>query len=200
MIEHRGAVPAAMLVAMLATGCHSGQEPTGAPPPVAPAANPVGLSAHVDGSKFQAGQPIPIALTVANQSPVTCGLVAMADTTVQVTRLTRDGQPVNPDFGTATYEVVVQQLQQDSVREVAPGQSIDLDDFGAQPEGRPGDLALTSFTAQTSGDAVAARFPMTQPGHYVIELQYLMPALPADTSARLCTGSSPATTVEVDIA
>jgi hypothetical protein len=109
--------------------------------------------------------------------------------TVHLNNVVRDGHPLTPTFGRASFEVALPAMLGETVRLIEPGASIQLD-FTSRATGQPGMKAVATYTAEPGGGAITSYWTVTEPGEYSFDVQYMMPTLPKSFGTRLCPGPS----------
>ena len=182
--------------------------------PVRPAAaDPVGadrgvrwevVSARAD---YRAGEPVRLIGTVTNLAGEACGLADLADGTVQVLGLTRDGQRLSPRFARAAYVDGLDTAVAARLRVVPAGGRLTVL-AGAGRVG--GELFLRVVEPLPDGDGLVALWPVGAPGRYEVTLSYLVPQVSgppahpatdpaADPRRRPCHGAAAPVTVAFTI-
>lgn len=146
--------------------------------PAAPAsaAPPVELAVSVPKAQFSPDETVPVSFTVTNRTAAACSLVAVADGTVQVVSVTRDGTPVAPVYGTADYYNGIEDVLRSRLVTAQPGQSASFTAAG-----------LFAVVPLPAGDGLASRWDIAAPGRYEATVTYQAPVLAGVTT---CVGTS----------
>jgi hypothetical protein len=88
---------AAFIVAATIAWSSSPSQPTWA------ANDPPALTASTAAASYAPGEPVQLTFTVANRGSSPCRVVGLADGTIQVLSMTRDGAPVTAQLSTTYY-------------------------------------------------------------------------------------------------
>ncbi|MGH3738474.1 MAG: VWD domain-containing protein, partial [Micromonosporaceae bacterium] len=129
-----------------------------------PADQPISLALSAPKTAVSAGDPVTLNATVTNRGDGSC---ATPDGTIQIISVTRDGEPVRPDFFHAGYANSYAAHLDANLKPAKPGKAVT---FPLTERSR-----LTSVTPTPTGNGVGATWRLDQPGEYVIKASYRMP-------------------------
>ncbi|MGO1053280.1 VWD domain-containing protein [Crossiella sp. CA198] len=146
-------------------------------PAVAAAETPVEVAIQ---SRGVGGGPGELTMTVTNRGERPCKLAATPAGTVEVLSVTRDGQPVEPEFIQTAYHAGFDAMFAAATREVAPGQSLSF------PLTEGG--ALDTVTP-VPGGGLGAHWALEQAGRYAVTAAYRMPRDVEIGEGSVCAGA-----------
>jgi hypothetical protein len=161
---------------------------------------------HLSGStaepKYRLGEPVSLQWTVTNGIEASCQLSRVADGSLVITNVTRNGSLVVPALETADYVTGLAVRITHNLISVKPGSSMHIRLHSA--------LGITSRSASTviqtlqsvswspTEQDIATVWPLNRPGNYVISAVYALPGLPGLPDGA-CHGHSSAATVSFTV-
>ncbi len=151
-----------------------------------------GLSVTSAQATYGSGDDVSLIFVVSNGSPAPCQLSTVADATIDIVAMTRDGQPVKPAQASAYFGTGLQTSLRQGLRTVPAGAKVRLSSAAI-------DAALVAVTPIAGGGGAVTLWPVGTAGHYVLSVVYAAPTLPASTVPQ-CAGVSSAATVSFTIA
>jgi hypothetical protein len=180
------AVAAALTGALLAAACTSPRPKPGPTDP--PPRDGIGITITSVKSEYRRGEPIALSVVLTNGRSSACRISRVAEGSVAILSLTRDGNPVAPVLVNGDYLGGFTEFLGANQVPLAPGASITVpwtSDGGTSP-GNP--AALPTSTMDTLDRALIGYWPVAEPGRYEVSARYT-PSL-AGGSADACPGSS----------
>ncbi|WFE93180.1 VWD domain-containing protein [Micromonospora sp. WMMD987] len=182
-----------VLVAALA----SGSAP--APAHAGPAGAGLGLELRTVAPRYLPGEPIRLTLAVTNATGATCALATVADGTVRVTSVRRDGQDLVPALGRSFYGDGIAAAATAGPATVEPGgtATVSLVSVRTQDGADAGAVVLRSVAATPDGGGLDTRWPVGAPGRYEVTAAYT--ALPVTGLDDTCTGATALRTVSFTV-
>jgi VWD domain-containing protein len=160
----------------------------------AEAAEPLELSVGVAEPTFAQGEPIRLTATITNHTGSSCLLSNVADGTLRVVGVTRDGEPVSPRFGAASYLDGYTGYLRQSLTDVAAGKSVRLALDATVTRG----TRLAVAQPLPSGAGMLAAWPLDEPGAYRVSMIYQVPQLPR-SDRQPCAGASGVSEVDFTV-
>ncbi|WP_432906957.1 VWD domain-containing protein [Micromonospora matsumotoense] len=172
----------AVLVAALAAG------PVAAS--AAPAGGGLGLDLRTTAPGYAPGAAIRLTLAVTNATGAACGLATVADGTVQVTSVRRDGQELVPALGRSFYGDGIGAAATAGAAIVEPGASVTVSLVSARVHdgADAGAVVLRSVAATPDGGGLDTLWPVGAVGRYEVTASYA--ALPVTGLDAPCTGAT----------
>ncbi|MCO1574238.1 VWD domain-containing protein [Crossiella sp. SN42] len=158
-----------------------------AAPTAAAAETPIEVSIQ---QRDDARGPDGLTMTVTNRGDRPCTLAATAAGTVEVLSVTRDGQPVEPEFIQTAYHAGFDAMLTATARQVAPGQSLSFP--------LTADAALAAVSPVPAG-GLGSHWALERPGRYVVTAAYRMPAGTAADDGPVCDGASAPATAALEV-
>lgn len=148
------------------------------------------LSADAVTGASVAEAEIPIELTIVNRSSTPCQIAALANGTVRVTGVMRDGRAVTPTFGEVRYVSSLTQQAENSLQMLQPGREAKL----LMTVVKEGEVrTLSTVDALPGSGGVTSNWAMQTPGQYRISAVY---STPQSIGQAPCRGTSDVATVE----
>lgn len=144
-----------------------------------------GVASDQPGLQLRIEAADPVRIIVVNEG-APCRLSSLADGAVTIAAVQRDGQPTEPFVTAAYYHDGLAATRAEFTEVVPTGGSLEL----RSATGDDGALHSVSFTS--SGPALRASYPLTEPGTYQIHAQLNVPHDPADLADACVGGAAPA--------
>ena len=154
------------------------------------------LTTRTSQPTYVLGQPITLTATVTNRSGSTCSLSTVPDGALRVLTMTRDGIPVSPTFGSASYLDGYPGHLRGNLTPVPNGRSVAIHLEGMSSEA--GGTYLASTQPLPAGATSLTAWPLDQTGAYQVSMRYQVPRL-ASAEMQPCTGTSGLSTVDFSI-
>lgn len=159
----------------------------------APPASGLTLTASTPAERYDLGQPVPLTLSVTNNTGTPCSLATAPNGALHVTEVVRDGVALEPSLGSAFFTDGLEPELRRSLRATAPGETVSVT-ADARRYGAGGDPSLLSVDALPGGHGVAGLWPVGAAGRYVVSATYAVPAI-SMPGGEVCPGSSDVATV-----
>lgn len=165
------------------------------PASAAPPAGGLGLDLRTSTPRYAPGEPVRLTLAVTNDTGAACALATVADGTVQVTSVRRDGRELTPALGRSFYGDGIAAAATAGTVTLAPGQSVTVPLVGVRVHDGDGDdaVVLRSVTATPDGGGLDTRWPVGAAGRYEVTASWT--ALPVTGLTDPCTGTTALRTV-----
>jgi hypothetical protein len=160
---------------------------------------PLELDLRPAQSSYGLDEPIRVGFSVTNTSGAPCGLARVAEGTVQVVSVRRDGQELVPVLGRSFYLDGIGSAIASGMVSTEPGSTVDVAlvsvrvDDGAEPDA----VVLRSVAAAPGGGGLDALWPVGAPGRYEVTASYAIP--PVGGAVTPCAGATSAQTVEFTV-
>ncbi|MBO4160589.1 VWD domain-containing protein [Micromonospora antibiotica] len=156
----------------------------------APAGEGLGLDLRTTAPRYAPGEAIRLTLTVTNATGAACGLATVADGTVQVTSVRRDGQELVPALGRSFYGDGIGAAATAGATTVEPGAGVTVPLAGTRMHDGTdaGAVVLRSVAATPDGGGLDALWPVGAPGVYEVTANWT--ALPVTGLDTPCTGAT----------
>jgi hypothetical protein len=151
----------------------------------ADAAEPLGLTVSVSAPTVAAGEPITFTATVTNRTGSACPLSTVPDGSLRVVGVTRDGDPVGPHFGAASYLDGYASYLRGNLTDVPAGKSVTLTLDATAVHGA--ELAVSQ--PLPSGAGMLSAWSLERPGAYRVSLVYQVSQVPG-APRQPCAGAS----------
>ncbi|KWV30105.1 VWD domain-containing protein [Micromonospora rifamycinica] len=180
-----------VLVAALASGP--------APAHAGPAGTGLGLELRTAAPRYLPGEQIRLTLTVSNATGATCALATVADGTVRVTSVRRDGHELVPALGRSFYGDGIAAAATAGTATVAPGGTATVPLVGVRTHDGDdaGAVVLRSVAATPDGGGLDTRWPVGAPGRYEVTAGYT--TLPVTGLDDPCPGATGLRTVSFTV-
>jgi hypothetical protein len=135
------------------------------------------MTAAATRSAYKQGEQVVITVTLANHGSTSCHLPGAPDGVVTIGSMTRDGVPVTPVLSEGDYVNGFTALIAANAVVVDPKKATTVTLASTAGAGASARAALPSSTLTTNDRAAFARWPVGQPGAYVVSLSYRMPPI-----------------------
>ncbi|MFJ8688764.1 VWD domain-containing protein [Micromonospora wenchangensis] len=170
----------AVLVAVLVAGP--------VPASAAPSAGGLGLDLRTSTPRYAPGEAVRLTFAVTNTTAAACSLATVAEGTVQVTSVRRDGRELTPALGRSFYGDGIGAAATAGPVTLAPGRSVTVPLVSVRVHDGDGDdaVVLRSVTATPDGGGLDTRWPVGAAGHYEVTASWT--ALPVTGLDTPCTG------------
>ncbi|MBY8872023.1 hypothetical protein K7640_09235 [Micromonospora sp. PLK6-60] len=182
----------ALVLTTSAAGCRR----SGNAPAPSNAGGSIGLTVGASQPAYRVGERVSLRIRLVNNRDAECRLSRVPEGTVTVLSLTRDGTPVAPTIGGATYYRDFTAYLIENLVPVPPRGSVELA-LGSDPQSPVG-AALTTSAPDGRGGATVTWWPVDQPGAYRVALAYLRPPL-RDVPADGCAATTGPGTVAFEV-
>ena len=161
----------------------------------APDDGPLVLEVRPAQSAYRPGEPVRLTFLVSNNADRACGLSKVADGTVDVMSVRRDGEELEPVLTHSLYIDGLGGAIRAGMVTVAPGSAVEVVLTGIRiADGMDaGSEVLPSVTAAPGGAAMGALWPIGTPGRYEVTAGYAVP--PVGGAIASCVGAASARTV-----
>src|SRR3954471_12715974 len=138
----------------------------------APSGDGLALTARAAQSAFATGDPVRLTFSVTNTTGTPCGLSRIADGTVQITSVRRDGQELSPTLGRSFYPDSLANAIKAGMVSQEPKATVEVA-YASVWTG--GGQVLRSTSTTTDSGGLDALWPVGEPGRYEVTASYVVP-------------------------
>jgi hypothetical protein len=155
-----------------------------------------GLGLEVRSAPVGRSDQVQVTLKVTNMSTSECQLSTVAEGTVQVISVRRDGRELTPDLGRSFYLDGIGTAIKTGLTTTRPSTGVDvvLRTVRVDDADDATSVVLRSVASTPDGGGMDALWPFGVPGRYEVTVGYAVPALEGTTT---CPGATQAQTVTV---
>lgn len=161
----------------------------------APGDSGLGLDIRTAQPAYHQGEPVRLTFAVTNTSDARCGLAKVAEGTVQVTSVRKDGEELFPTLGRSFYLDGIGSAIRSGLAAAEPGSTVDVAvvSIRVHDDADAGSVVLRSVAATPDGGGLDALWPVGAPGRYEVTASYAVPTVGGTVTP--CAGVTAARTV-----
>ena len=161
----------------------------------APSDQGLGLALRTAQAAYDPSEPIRLTLAVTNASTMACGLTTVAEGSVQIVSVRKDGEELTPVLGRSFYLDGIDSAITAGLAKAEPGSTTEvaLVSVRVGDGADPNSAVLRSVAVSSGGGGLDTLWPVGAPGRYEVTASYAVPAV--DGAVTPCVQVTPEQTI-----